>query len=32
MWLEDEDDTGSAYEAGSNEFVPDLNVYIGYTF
>ena len=32
MWLEDEDDTGSAYEAGSNEFAPDLNVYIGYTF
>ena len=32
MFLDDEDDPTSGYEAGSNEFVPDLNVYIGITF
>ncbi len=32
MFLDDEDDPTSGYEAGSNEFVPDLNIYIGFTF
>ena len=32
MFLDDEDNPTSGYEAGSNEFVPDLNVYIGITF
>ena len=32
MFLDDEDDPTSGYEAGSNESVPDLNVYIGITF
>ena len=32
MFLDDEDDPTSGYEAGSNEFVPDFNIYIGFTF
>ena len=32
MFLDDENDPTSGYEAGSNEFVPDLNIYIGFTF
>jgi hypothetical protein len=30
--LDDDDDPASAEEAGSNEFGPDFNVYIGFTF
>ena len=32
MFLDDEDDPTSGYEAGSNEFAPDFNIYIGFTF
>ena len=32
MFLDDEDDLTSEYEAGSNDFAPDLNIYIGFTF
>ena len=32
MFLDDEDDPTSGYEAGSNEFIPDFNIYIGFTF
>ena len=32
MFLDDEDDLTSEYEAGSNDFTPDLNIYIGFTF
>jgi len=32
MFLDDEDDPTSDYEAGSNEIVPDLNLYFGFTF
>ena len=32
MFLDDEDDLTSGYEAGSNEFGPDFNIYIGFTF
>ena len=32
MFLDDEDDLNSGYEAGSNEFAPDFNIYIGFTF
>ena len=31
-FLDDEDDPASAEEAGSNDFGPDFNVYIGFTF
>ncbi|MEL0174526.1 MAG: hypothetical protein VW904_07310 [bacterium] len=31
-FLDDDDDPASAEEAGSNEFGPDFNVYIGFTF
>ena len=31
-FLDDEDDPDSAEEAGSNDFGPDFNVYIGFTF
>ena len=31
-FLDDEDDSASAEEAGSNDFGPDFNVYIGFTF
>ena len=31
-FLDDEDDPSSAEEAGSNDFGPDFNVYIGFTF
>ena len=31
-FLDDEDDPTSAEEAGSNDFGPDFNVYIGFTF
>ena len=32
MFLDDENDLTSEYEAGSNDFAPDLNIYIGFTF
>ena len=31
-FLDDEDDPTSGEEAGSNDFGPDFNVYIGFTF
>ena len=32
MFLDDEDDPNSGEEAGSNDFGPDFNLYIGFTF